>query len=373
MLPSKRAWGRGLRSVEEEYKAIKIKSAFKLDQNTDPTMNFIRRFEERSGALGHNSLIKEATHFSSSLGLELNLNYPTLSCCTEEGEVVEYSKIKQKLRSAQQEKLKEQVAGQNWQGELIVSRWEDTEQGNGCFGWLRKWKTCRTFVAAGVYDLYEQLLPTRVYYSKKTRTGPEIEIMCRLCGKAAESVGHILAGCSALAQSKYLQRQNAVLKILFFEMLCSLDLIHSVPPWYSPPEPKSVYENDRAQAFWNVPVYADHVEVRANRIDARIVDNSAKTVILLEMSCPWPDNRTSKSYEKTKKYAPLRVELKKQFQAFKVKQFNIIIDVLGGYSKDLESTIRTLKGSRSKQVLLKTQKAALSSSLNIARHFKVMT
>ena len=160
----------------------------------------------------------------------------------------------------------------------------------------------------------------------------ENEIMCRLCGKAAESVGHILAGCSALAQSKYLQRHNAVLKILFFEMLYSLDLIDSVSPWYSPTEPKPVYENDHAKAFWDVPVYADHVEVRANRIDARIIDNSAKTVILLEMSYPWPDNRTSKSYEKTEKYAPLRLELKRQFQGFKVKQFNIIMDVLGGYS-----------------------------------------
>ena len=292
-------------------------------------MNLVRRFEECSGALDHNSLLKEATHFSSSLGLELNLNYPTPSCCTEEGEVVEYLKIKQKLRGAQQEKLKEQVAGQNWQGKLIVSRWEDTEQGNGCFGFLSQWKTCPTYVVAGVYELYEQLLPTRVYYSKKTRTGPGIETMCRLCGKAAESVGHILAGCSALAQSKYLQSHNAVLKILFFEMLYSLDLIDSVPPWYSLTEPKPVYENDRAQAFWDVPVYADHVEVRANRIDARIVDNSAKTVILLEINCPWPDNRASKSYEKTEKYSPLRLELKRQFQGFKVKQFNIIMDVLG--------------------------------------------
>ena len=79
-------------------------------------------------------------------------------------------------------------------------------------------------------ELYEKLLLTRVYYSKKTRTGPEIEIMCRLCGKAAESVGHILAGCSALAQSKYLPRHNGVLKILLFEILHSLDKIDSVPP-----------------------------------------------------------------------------------------------------------------------------------------------
>ena len=191
------------------------------------------------------------------------------------------------------------------------------------------------------------------------------KIMCRLCGKAAESIGHILAECSALAQSKYLQRQNAVLKIPFFEMLYSLDLIDSVPPWYSPTEPKLVYENNRAQAFWDAPVYADHVEVRVNRIDALMVDNSVKTVILLEMSCPWPNNRKSKSCDKTEKYAPLRLELKRQFQGFQVKQFNIIMDVLGGYSKDLESTIRTLTGSRSKEVLLKMQKAILSIGLSI--------
>ena len=45
--------GRGLRSVEEEYKAIKIKGALKLFKNTDPTMELVRKFEERSGVLGH--------------------------------------------------------------------------------------------------------------------------------------------------------------------------------------------------------------------------------------------------------------------------------------------------------------------------------
>ena len=90
-------WGRGLRSVEEEYKAIKIKSALKLYKNTDPAMNFVRRFEERLGTLGHNSLIKEATQFRNSLRLELNLVCSTPSCFTEEGEVVQYSKIERKL------------------------------------------------------------------------------------------------------------------------------------------------------------------------------------------------------------------------------------------------------------------------------------
>ena len=40
-----------------------------------------------------------------------------------------------------------------------------------------------------------------------------------------ENVQHILSGCSALAQSKYLQRHNNAFKILFFEVLRYLDLI----------------------------------------------------------------------------------------------------------------------------------------------------
>ena len=134
---SREQGGRGLRSVEEEYKAINIKGALKLYKNTDPTMELVRRFEERSGALGHTSLIKEAIKFSRDLGLELSLTYPTPVCCTEEGEVVKESKIKQKLRSAQQKKLKDQVSGQAWQGKLIASRWEE-EQGRAGTGDVRQ-------------------------------------------------------------------------------------------------------------------------------------------------------------------------------------------------------------------------------------------
>ena len=44
-------------------------------------------------------------------------------------------------------------------------------------------------------------------------------------------VQHILAGCSALARTKYLERHNNVLKILFFEVLRSLNLIDTEEPW----------------------------------------------------------------------------------------------------------------------------------------------
>ena len=50
--------GRGMRSVEEEYKMTKIKSAIKLYSN-DSTMRLVRAFEENAAHQGHQSLVKE--------------------------------------------------------------------------------------------------------------------------------------------------------------------------------------------------------------------------------------------------------------------------------------------------------------------------
>ena len=84
--------------------------------------------------------------------------------------------------------------------------------------------------------------------------------------------------------------------------------------------------------------------MHANQVDARIVDKENQTVTLLEMSCPWFENREQKEKEKTFKYAPLRLELKQQYPGYKINQVNIIIiDVLGGYSKELYSSVRYTK------------------------------
>ena len=177
-----------------------------------------------------------------------------------------------------------------------------------------------------------------------------------------------------MAQTKYLSRHNAALKILFFELLKSYQLIEMISHWYSPTQPKPSYENEQATVYWDVPVNADHIEVHANRVDARIVDKDKQTVTLLEMSCPWLENREQKEKEKTLKYAPLRLELKQQYPGYKINQVNIIIDVLGGYSKELYSSVRDLLGAeRTGECLRRMQKSVLSNSLNIARSFKVLS
>ena len=196
--------------------------------------------------------------------------------------------------------------------------WTERDASRG--SWLHHWKTAPSHTVAGLQELYQQLLPTKVYHHRKTGTSGDADERCRMCGKTSESVGHILAGCSAIAQTQYLARHNNALKILFFEMLRPLDLITKTAPWYSQAQPKPMYENVRVVAYWDVPLFADTTHVKANRIDARIIDKERKEVKLLEMSCPWVENREEKAMEKTSKYGPLRWELQLRYPDYKVTQ-----------------------------------------------------
>ena len=81
-----------------------------------------------------------------------------------------------------------------------------------------------------------------------------------------------------------------------------------------------MYENERAITYCYIPLYADSTVVKANRIDATIVDKEIETVAVLEMSCPWiQQNREENTDKKTAKYAPLLWELKQRFPKYKLE------------------------------------------------------
>ena len=251
-----------------------------------------------------------------------------------------------------------------WQGKLFRIRWEDESLSiTSCFARLKGWASCPTYTIAGMYELYERLLPTKLYTKEKTQNSTDGEVLCRLCGKVAESVAHVLAGCSSLAQTKYLYRHKTALKILFFELPREHGLIEEVPPWYSPVMPKPAYQNTTSEAFWD----------RANRIDARLVSHERKEVCTIEMSCPWIESRAKKDEEKTLTYEPMMWELKQRYNGYRVEQYNVTIDVLGGYSKHLEKSARKLLGARARSVLERMQKSVISNTFNIARTFKTNT
>ena len=102
------------------HKAIKIKGALDLFKNEDPIMVLARQFEDRSVKLGHCSIVKEAFKYGEELGIKLNLVHRNPTCCTEDGHEIPGTRMKQQLKRVQQEKLKEDVLSQSWQGKLIA-------------------------------------------------------------------------------------------------------------------------------------------------------------------------------------------------------------------------------------------------------------
>ena len=68
--------GKGLRSVEMEYKVTKIKVVKKLYSNKDPAIKVVREFEERAEQEGRRSVVKEAIKFAEELSVNLDLEDP---------------------------------------------------------------------------------------------------------------------------------------------------------------------------------------------------------------------------------------------------------------------------------------------------------
>ena len=345
--------GRGMKSVETVYKVTKIKTALKIQGSTDPTVKLVKN---SARSKGRHSTLEDAVKYAREFGLDLDLTKPNTTCqvvCT--GDEIIDNKIPDTLKNAITCRLQQEVMDQKWQGEITAARWKDQDLSlKECYTWLKGWKAAPTHTIAGIEELHQQLLPTKIYHQKKTGFNTTDDIMCRMCGEKPESLAHVLAGCSVLAQTKYLSIHNAALKIPFFEMLNDMELIESTPPWYSPVQPKPVYQNDRAEAYWDVPVYAESTVVKSNRVNVRLVDKEKKDVLLVEMTCRWIGNRVKIETEKTTKYAPLRWEMEDRYPGYVVKQINIIVDVLGGYRLQVRNKMKELFGEkRARECLMK--------------------
>ena len=92
--------GRGLKSVENEYKNTKIKAAVKLYCNADPTMAAVRSFEELAVQNGSHSIIKDAKKHAEELDLQLWLNFPNPIAVADGKEVEAKKESRQSAKPA---------------------------------------------------------------------------------------------------------------------------------------------------------------------------------------------------------------------------------------------------------------------------------
>ena len=128
-------------------------------------------------------------------------------------------------------------------------------------------------------------------------------------------------------------------------------------------EPKSYYINqDRCvEIMWDCSVTTKARALdEGNRPDLQIIDQEEKRMDILEMACPSWRNRAETSERKTRKYETVIDEMRERYQGYDVNQTNIIVDIPGGYDRDLTEKLGSLVGNEAaRTALLAMQKTIL--------------
>ena len=233
-----------------------------------------------------------------------------------------------------------------WHGNIFRTRLEDEHLiSNTCYNWLTNWKECPVNIINDLQSIHLQTVPTlafTTYRSEATRTSK----ICRLCHKGEENVKHLLSNCGKFVEADFMRRHNKALQCILFPILQSNNFIDSCPPWYTQMVIKPKYENENVIILWDIPEYSgiedEENDSKIYRPDGKIIFNSERKVLLLEMSVPWIENREVKFNEKVEKYQSVIRNLKLEYPGFKVDQATFIIDALGGYSKHLKENIAKL-------------------------------
>ena len=171
-------------------------------------MAAVRSFEELAVQNGHHSIIKDAKKYAEELDLQLWLNFPD-PVAVADGKEVEAKNLQSPSAGDTINGIWGEMARKAYKEHV---RWDNEKvKMEECFAWLSSWTNAPTHTIAGVKELYQGLLQQKnkitIHWWKS-----------RLCGDSLENVQHILSDCSALAQTKYLQRHNDAFKILFFEI-----------------------------------------------------------------------------------------------------------------------------------------------------------
>ena len=93
------------------------------------------------------------------------------------------------------------------------------------------------------------------------------------------------------------------------------------------------------------------------------------------MTVPWMENRVEKYKYKESKYTDIISNLKLDNPGYTVGQITLVIDVFGGYGKDLRENIGKVLKDRAIQdnVIKNMQKSVISDLCNISRIFKIRT
>ena len=302
------------------------------------------------------------------MGVELKVS-------TEQENTTTYGSVSKECKTKMNQHHLTELMSTTWQGLNFVHRLQDESIMKPYFNWLCKWKSCPTSVVQEFYLLFYQLLPTKQYQLIRSKE-PVEDTKCRICRTSPqESVKHLISNCSSFAKQVYITRHDNALKCFVWPVLKMLKLTEKCPVWYANDKLQPHYQNEHAEFWWDIPEYTGRDEESENpvRPDGKLLLKESKEIYLIEMTVPWIENRDEKLRYKEGKYEDVQASLRYEYPGFAVDQITLVIDVFGGYGRDLMDNIgKVVKTKREVEVIVNNmQKSVISSCANLSRTFKL--
>ena len=103
--------------------------------------------------------------------------------------------------------------------------------------------------------IQDQVILTR-NYMKYILEQPNIDELCRRCGKETDTIQHITVACEQLTPTEYVERHDGVAKVVQQELAEADELIANKSPYYKY-TPANVLEKDNLKLYWNRSIITD--------------------------------------------------------------------------------------------------------------------
>ena len=289
---------------------------------------------------------------------------------TDEGTVFENKTCKSKkvgkiIKDAQREKYSLWLE-KPLHGKILKTVKENGHDKKLSFRWLQNSKL-KAETESTVFDIQEQSIPTKVIKRKIWKYNLT-NTTCRMCGKAEETVAHIMSGCSVLAPVQYTERHNNIARVIYYFLNHKFQFTETVIPYYDTNYVKGTKENENVILYWDYPMATNNY-TPFNKPDIVVIFKNISVIWIIEISCPWDENICEKIKEKRRKYIPLAIELKDIFQKRESCIFEIVLGTTGIVQKSLLENLKkiTVDTKEAYNLFDMCQKAAILGSTRLVR------
>jgi hypothetical protein len=194
---------------------------------------------------------------------------------------------------------------------------------------------------------------------------PNIDEMCRRCGKEPETIQHITAACEKLAPTEYVKRHDGLAKVIHQKLAEAAELIEDKCPYYKY-KLANVLENNNFKLYWNRSIITGKT-VPSNRPDITFTNKKTKNTFLIDIAIPNTHNLAKTITRKQKKYQELANEIHVMWKQDAVQVVPIVISAMGIIPKSLSQSLKRLK--LHPNTYIQMQQVVILGTCSIVRNF----